>query len=118
MVDLTFGQAEYHPVLAFDYTQAQLVSESWGDWLTMQIPEYLLMQLNAEEAIIELRKRIKKNRKPLADLDWTIHKADWSIAAVAKQKGWLLVTDDQDAPFKQPGITALSTVEFIAQYLQ
>lgn len=115
--DLAKGQDNYRPILAFDEDQAKVVSEAWEEWLDAQEADYLLIQLNAQESTQELRRRFKGKRKTLADLDWTVHKVDWSIAAVARQTGWLLVTNDQDAPFQQPDVRTMDVDEFAGQYL-
>jgi predicted nucleic acid-binding protein len=121
-LDLTLGQPVYQVVLAFDREQAQWVSTGWGEWLANLEAEYLCQTLDAPVAAEELRQRFQQRRRGrgthLPDLDWLMHKADWSIAAVARHTGWLLVTNDRGAPFQQPGVRTMSVQDFAVQYLE
>lgn len=115
--ELGGGELAYQPILAFDEEQAHQVGIAWREYLTTQSHSYILNSLSAEAAIQAWRERYKNKHPVLADLDWLVHKADWSIAAVARHTGWPIVTDDTDPPFRQAGVITLTWSEFATQYL-
>lgn len=122
ITDVGAGRPLSEVIMAFDADQAQWVSIAWGNWLLTQPTDYAQQTFKASEAATLLAERYKRRRKgkqtALSDVDWLIHKADWSIAAVARHTGWPIITDDNDPPFQQPGVTRLSVAQFATQYLQ
>jgi predicted nucleic acid-binding protein len=115
--ELTTGEQVYQPILAFDQEQARQVGISWQKWLAGHRSSYVTDRLSDDVAVQAWRERYKDKHPVMADLDWLIHKADWSIAAVARYTGWPIVTDDTDPPFQQPGVTTLTLSEFVTHYL-
>lgn len=115
--ELVTGAQPYQPILVFDQEQAQQVASCWHEWLETRPDDYVMDTLSSEAATQAWRGRCKDKHPVMADLDWLIYKADWSIAAVARYTGWPIVTGDADPPFQQPGVTTLTLSEFVVQYL-
>jgi predicted nucleic acid-binding protein len=115
-LDLESGKRGYEPILAFDFAQAQVVSRAWGKWLETQ-GAGILRDLSEDEEVRGLIERLKRKVKSPADFEWTLHKADWSIAAVAQKTGWILVSDDRDPPFEQADVHRIDRETFIDRYL-
>lgn len=93
-------------VLQFDRTQAEQVGLMWAAWLNQQPADYLTRRVEPMHL-----------KDTVPELDWIMHKFDWFIAAVARQTGWILVTNDADPPFHQAGVNRMAWADFVARYL-
>lgn len=96
------------PTLPFDQPQAEQVGALWAGWLDAQPNDYLTRRVAPL--------LLKKDTAPEAD--WTLHKFDWFIAAIAQLTGWVVVTEDQGPAFQRPGVRRMAWSEFVAVYLQ
>jgi predicted nucleic acid-binding protein len=96
------------PTLPFDQSHAEQVGLLWAGWLDAQPDDYLMRGTGPLQ--------LRKDTAP--EVDWTLHKFDWFIAAIAQLTGWVVVTNDQGPAFQQSGVQRMAWSDFVAAYWQ